>query len=173
MKFNVKRKCQAIEITINKQIGTNAHINLNEKRIYNIWMWWTVSCYGHCQCHMIYCFSFIYTSFHFISLHLRHIDANKSRYIDVLKEAVAIKSVSAWPDSRPEIFKMVDWTAAKLKALGAQVELADLGEQTLHDGTKIPLPKAILGQLGNVSKSIEMITNVVEKRVYRTHIWTA
>lgn len=46
---------------------------------------------------------------------------------------------------------MVDWTAAKLKALGAQVELAELGEQTLHDGTKIPLPKAILGQLGNVS----------------------
>lgn len=46
---------------------------------------------------------------------------------------------------------MVDWTAAKLKALGAQVELAELGEQTLHDGTKIQLPKAILGQLGNVS----------------------
>lgn len=89
--------------------------------------------------------------FHFISIHFRHVDANKSRYIDVLREAVAIKSVSAWPDSRPDIFKMVDWTAAKLKALGAQVELADLGEQTLHDGTKIPLPKAILGQLGNVS----------------------
>lgn len=55
---------------------------------------------------------------------------------------------------------MVDWTAAKLKALGAQVELADLGEQTLHDGQKIPLPKAILAQLGNVSVDIiKEITN--------------
>lgn len=85
-----------------------------------------------------------------ILFHCRHIDANKVRYIDVLREAVAIKSVSAWPDSRSEISKMVDWTAAKLKALGAQVELAELGEQTLPDGTKIPLPKAILAQLGNV-----------------------
>lgn len=69
---------------------------------------------------------------------------------------MAIKSVSAWPDSRPDVQKMVDWTASKLKALGTQVELADLGNQTLHDGTTLPLPKAILGVLGNV----RMLLNV-------------
>lgn len=67
-----------------------------------------------------------------------------------MREAVAIKSVSAWPDSRSDVEKMVNWTAAKLKALGVQVELAELGTQTLPDGRTIPLPKAILGVLGNV-----------------------
>lgn len=78
-----------------------------------------------------------------------HVDANKARYIETLREAVAIKSVSAWPDSRPDVQKMIDWTAAKLTALGAQVELAELGSQTLPDGTTLPLPKAILANLGN------------------------
>lgn len=67
-----------------------------------------------------------------------------------MKEAVAIKSVSAWPHSRPDVIKMMDWAAAKLKKLGAQIEMAELGTQTLPDGTTIPLPPAILGVLGNV-----------------------
>lgn len=81
----------------------------------------------------------------------RHVDANKTRYIETLREAVAIKSVSAWPNTRNEVQRMVDWTAEKLKALGAQVEQAELGTQTLPDGQTLPLPKAILGVLGNVS----------------------
>lgn len=84
-------------------------------------------------------------------IHCRYIDVNKDRYIETLREAVAIKSVSAWPNNRPDIFKMVDWTVAKLAALGATIELIELGQQTLHDGRKIPLPKAILGILGNVN----------------------
>lgn len=81
----------------------------------------------------------------------RHIDAHKTQYIDALREAVAIKSVSAWPDHRPEISKMVKWTAAKLEKLGTQIELADLGNQTLPCGRVIPLPEVLLGTLGNVS----------------------
>lgn len=69
----------------------------------------------------------------------------------MLREAVAIKSVSAWPDTRAEIDKMVNWTADKLRALGTQIELADVGIQTLSDGNKIPLPKVLLGTLGTVS----------------------
>lgn len=81
-----------------------------------------------------------------------YIDTKKANYINVLAESVAIKSVSAWPDCRSEIFKMVDWTAKKLEALGTNVELADVGVETLSDGRKIPLPKVILGQLGNDPK---------------------
>lgn len=84
--------------------------------------------------------------------YFRHIDQNKRRYIDVLKEAVAIKSVSAWPETRNDIVKMVDWTAERLKALGGTVELADVGEQELHDGRKLKLPPVILGVLGKVSE---------------------
>lgn len=82
--------------------------------------------------------------------HFSHVDANKARYIEALREAVAIKSVSAWPDSRHDVQKMVDWTATKLAALGVQVELADLGTQTLPDGQIIPLPKVVLGTLESV-----------------------
>jgi len=78
-----------------------------------------------------------------------HIDANQARYIEVLKEAVAIKSVSAFPEYRQEIFRMVDWTSEKLKALGCSIELAKVGNQTLHDGRIIKLPDVILGSLGN------------------------
>lgn len=80
-----------------------------------------------------------------------HIDANKSKYIDALREAVAIKSVSAWPESRPEIFRMVEWVAERLRKLGATVELADVGKQKLSDGRELDLPKVILGVLGTVS----------------------
>lgn len=46
---------------------------------------------------------------------------------------------------------MVEWTAEKLKLLGTTIELADVGTQTLPDGKILPLPKVILGILGNVS----------------------
>lgn len=90
------------------------------------------------------------------SLHLRftsssHVDQNKTRYIDVLREAVAIKSVSAWPENRKDIQDMMLWTKAKLEGLGAKCELRDVGKQTLPDGRVIPLPNVIFGELGNVS----------------------
>lgn len=46
---------------------------------------------------------------------------------------------------------MVEWTAKKLEAIGAEIELVDLGKQTFPDGVVLPLPRAILGSLGNVS----------------------
>ena len=58
-----------------------------------------------------------------------YIDANKQKFIKNLEEAVAIKSVSAWPDTRQEIFRMVKWAGAKLEELGACIELKELGKQ--------------------------------------------
>lgn len=49
---------------------------------------------------------------------------------------------------------MIEWVAEKLKALGTEVELSELGNQTLNDGQTLPLPKALLGTLGNVSISL-------------------
>jgi len=70
-----------------------------------------------------------------------------------LKKAVAIKSVSAWPDHRDEVIKMMKWTEARLKDLGAITELADVGKQTLpDDGSEIPLPPVLLGSLGSDPK---------------------
>ncbi|XP_057373009.1 cytosolic non-specific dipeptidase-like [Daphnia carinata] len=78
-----------------------------------------------------------------------YIDSNKDKFIKNLNEAVAIKSVSAWPETRPEIFKMVKWVAAKLEDLGATTELKDVGKQKLHDGSILDLPPVLFGKLGN------------------------
>jgi len=78
----------------------------------------------------------------------KHIDAHQAQYIATLAEAVAIKSVSAWPDCRPEIKRMVEWTKTRLEKLGATCELKDIGMQTMPDGSKIPLPPVLFGQLG-------------------------
>lgn len=79
-----------------------------------------------------------------------HIDKNKTRFIDVLRESVEIASVSTDVIHRPECQRMVEWTAEKLKVLGATVELRDIGMQKV-DGKEIPLPNVIIASLGNVS----------------------
>lgn len=82
----------------------------------------------------------------------RYIDEHKQEYINNLKEAVAIKSVSAWPDHRNDVIKMMKWAEVKFKELGASTELADIGKQTLPGGSEIPLPPVLLGSLGSDPK---------------------
>lgn len=76
------------------------------------------------------------------------IDKNKKKYIDNLAKAVAIKSVSAWPETRPDITTMVNWMGDELKALGAKIEYVDIGSQTLPDGQVLKLPHVLMGELG-------------------------
>ncbi|CAL1547330.1 unnamed protein product [Lymnaea stagnalis] len=77
-----------------------------------------------------------------------HIDGKQDLYVERLKQAVAIQSVSAWPEKRPEIKRMIEWAGEELKKLGGSVEYADLGYQNLPDGTKLELPPVLLGTLG-------------------------
>ncbi|KAK4887549.1 hypothetical protein RN001_003820 [Aquatica leii] len=79
----------------------------------------------------------------------QYIDEHSSKYIETLKEAVLIPSVSGWPDHRPETIKMVHWTADRLRKLGVELTVHDVGIQELPDGKKIPLPPVILGKLGD------------------------
>jgi len=77
-----------------------------------------------------------------------HIDQNVEHYIDTLREAVGIQSVSAWTEARSEVLRMVQWTGEKLKKLGCTVEVRKNGEQDTPEG-KIPLPPIIFATLGN------------------------
>lgn len=81
-----------------------------------------------------------------------YVDSKKQHYIDLLKETVAIQSVSAWPHKRQEIVKMMQWAQKHLEALGASIELRDNGQQTLPDGTVLNFPPILLGTLGNDTK---------------------
>ena len=47
----------------------------------------------------------------FLDKFYNHVDSNKQKYIDRLKELVEIPSVSAWPENRQEIFKVVNLVA--------------------------------------------------------------
>uniref|UniRef100_A0ABI7X4S2 Peptidase M20 dimerisation domain-containing protein n=1 Tax=Felis catus TaxID=9685 RepID=A0ABI7X4S2_FELCA len=79
----------------------------------------------------------------------KYVDENQDRYIKKLAEWVAIQSVSAWPEKRGEIRRMLEVAAADIKQLGGSVELADIGKQKLPDGSEIPLPPILLGKLGS------------------------
>lgn len=46
-----------------------------------------------------------------------------------MSDAVAIKSVSAWVETRNDIVKCMEWFSNKLNQLGAKTELRDLGTQ--------------------------------------------
>ena len=63
-----------------------------------------------------------------------YIDANKAQFIDNLAKAVEIKSVSAWPECRPEIVKMVSF-------------------EFISSYHLIPFEKIILSCLGLISSS--------------------
>jgi len=81
-----------------------------------------------------------------------YMDAHKNVYIDNLAAAIEIKSVSAWPECRPEIVKMVKWMGSELEKCGATIEYCDVGMQDLPDGGKIPLPPVLMGSLGSDPK---------------------
>lgn len=78
-----------------------------------------------------------------------YIDEHKDYYIQRLSDAVAIQSVSAWPEKRGEVVRMLEIVAKDLREIGAEVELSPIGEQVLDDGTTIDLPPVILGHLGS------------------------
>jgi len=88
----------------------------------------------------------------FLEKFYKHVDANEEKYIGRLKELVEIPSVSAWPEKRQDIVKCCNWTADKLKELGATIEMQELGMQKMSDGTEIPLPPLVFGHLGNDPK---------------------
>lgn len=76
------------------------------------------------------------------------IDANTKVYIDRLREAVAIQSVSAEPEHRQDVVKMLEWAKKKLESLGATAECVPLGTQKLPNGKIIKLPPALFANLG-------------------------
>lgn len=59
----------------------------------------------------------------------RYIDSNKKKFIETLKDAVSIPSVSGDDDRRPDVVIMVKWAADHLRKMGATVELCDIGDE--------------------------------------------
>ncbi|KAL0074362.1 hypothetical protein J3Q64DRAFT_1825704 [Phycomyces blakesleeanus] len=78
---------------------------------------------------------------------IEYAEKNQEAYIDRLRKAVAIPSVSGDPAYRKEVFRMGEFLIDELKALGASVETRDPGVQDFH-GTPLPLPPIVLATIG-------------------------
>jgi nonspecific dipeptidase len=80
-----------------------------------------------------------------------YVEAHEEEYVDRLREAVAIESVSAWPNKRPEIDRMMEWTKAWIEKLGgtASLKANPIPEDTGTPGLKMPNPPILLGTFGN------------------------
>lgn len=82
-----------------------------------------------------------------------HVDKHADTYVARLKEFVAIPGVSAEPQRRPDVTRAVEWVKSWLERLGADsTSLEPLGDQTLSDGTVLPLPPALLASFGDPKK---------------------
>jgi nonspecific dipeptidase len=79
----------------------------------------------------------------------QYIEKNKNIWIERLREAVAIPSVSATAEHRQDVFKMIDWTEKIMTKLGINCKKIENSTQTLPDGSTIPLPPVLFGTLGN------------------------
>ncbi|KAK2830465.1 hypothetical protein Q5P01_018396 [Channa striata] len=79
----------------------------------------------------------------------KYVDEHQDDYVKRLAEWVAVQSVSAWPEKRGEIRRMMEMAAKDIEKLGGTVELVDIGTQKLVTGEEIPLPPIILGSLGS------------------------
>lgn len=78
----------------------------------------------------------------------QQIDGDYDNLKELLREAVAIQSVSGDPSKRDETIRMVHWMKEKLETIGTICELADLGTQEL-EGKTVKLPPVLLGTLGS------------------------
>lgn len=77
----------------------------------------------------------------------KQVDASTDHFIDRLRRAVAIPSISSEDARRPDVVRMGEWLAGELKALGAEVELRPLG---IQPGKKdLELPPVVLARYGN------------------------
>ncbi|PGH12548.1 hypothetical protein AJ79_04169 [Helicocarpus griseus UAMH5409] len=77
----------------------------------------------------------------------KEVDNLQDAFIERLRQAVAIPSVSAQDDSRAEVVRMGEFLAAELKRLGAEVELRPLGKE--HGKEHLELPPVVLARYGN------------------------
>jgi len=80
----------------------------------------------------------------------KQVDSLQDSFIDRLREAVAIPSISSEDDRREDVIKMGHWLAAQIRALGGTVEIRELGQQPGHE--HLVLPPVLLGRYGDDPK---------------------
>jgi len=81
--------------------------------------------------------------------YFKQVDALSDHFIERLREAVAIPSVSSEAARRPDVVRMGHYLRDQLTKLGASVELRDPG---IQPGTDLNLPPIVLARYGSDKK---------------------
>ncbi|KAI9893937.1 MAG: hypothetical protein M1814_005490 [Vezdaea aestivalis] len=79
--------------------------------------------------------------------YFKEVDSLSSHFIERLSAAVAIPSISAEDERRPDVVKMGEFLAAELTKLGAEVEKRQLGKQPHKE--HLDLPPVVIARYGN------------------------
>lgn len=79
--------------------------------------------------------------------YFKQVDDSANDFIERLRKAVAIPSISAEDARRPDVVRMGEWLGNELKSLGAEVELRPLGKQPHKE--HLELPPVVLARYGN------------------------
>ncbi|XP_077432736.1 cytosolic non-specific dipeptidase [Vanacampus margaritifer] len=80
-----------------------------------------------------------------------YVDSHQEEYVEALREWVAVESDSSNILKRSDLHHMMDLTAEKLRQMGGNVHLIDIGNQELPGGQILMLPKVVAAQFGNDS----------------------
>ena len=74
--------------------------------------------------------------------------------------------MSGWSTHRPECIRQMHHTKELLDSFGAKTRFVDIGMQKMRDGSEIPLPPIILGELGNDPKKKTLLGLVQITKVF-------
>ncbi|KAB8245255.1 hypothetical protein BDV35DRAFT_381620 [Aspergillus flavus] len=77
----------------------------------------------------------------------KQVDGLAESFIERLRKAVAIPSVSAQDENRKDVFRMAQFLASELEALGAEVHQRPLGKQPGKE--HLDLPPVVIARYGN------------------------
>lgn len=73
--------------------------------------------------------------------YFKQVDSLSDHFIERLRKAVAIPSISADEERRPDVVRMGQFLADELTALGAEVEQRPLGKQPGKEHLDLPPPR--------------------------------
>ncbi|XP_015256549.1 PREDICTED: cytosolic non-specific dipeptidase-like [Cyprinodon variegatus] len=79
----------------------------------------------------------------------QYIDDHQEEHVEALRDWVAIESDSSNIHKRPELHRMMEKVAEKLRLMGGTVELVDIGEQELPNGQMLALPNVVTARFGS------------------------
>ncbi|KIW07739.1 uncharacterized protein PV09_01669 [Verruconis gallopava] len=85
-----------------------------------------------------------------LDAYFKQVDDLSDAFIDRLRKAVAIPSVSADEERRADVVRMGEFLAEELKKLGAEVQIRPLGKQPHKE--HLDLPPVVIARYGNDSK---------------------